>query len=61
MSDSSRSYHEETSLSLDGSEKAIGPVSPSFQLIDDSAFDIVSKVNNKDFNFGEVNHFASFA
>lgn len=58
MSDSSRSYHDDTSLSLDGRETVIGPGSLSFRRIDGSAFDIVSKVNTGGVNFGEVSHFA---
>ena len=58
MSDGPRSNHEEGSLSLDGRETALGPGSLSFKRIDDAAFDIVSKVNTRDINFGKVSHFA---
>jgi len=50
--------HEETSLSLDGQETVIGPASLSFRRIDDSTFDIISRLNTKNTNVGEVSHFA---
>jgi hypothetical protein len=60
MSDSSKSYsgHDDSSLSLDGRETVFGPVALSFRRIDDSAFDIVSKLNYTNRNLGEVSHFA---
>jgi hypothetical protein len=60
LSYSGRSHpvHEENSLSLDGRETVIGPVSFSFKRIDDSTFDIISKLNSKNNNIGEVSHFA---
>jgi hypothetical protein len=58
MSDTSRSDHEENSLSLEGKETVIGPASFSFKRIDDATFDMVSKVNTGDINFGELSHFA---
>jgi hypothetical protein len=50
--------HEESSLSLDGRETVIGPGSLSFRRIDDSTFDIISRLNTKNTNLGEVSHFA---
>jgi len=50
--------HEETSFSLDGQETVIGPASLSFRRIDDSTFDIISRLNTKNTNVGEVSHFA---
>lgn len=50
--------HEESSPSLDGQETVIGPGSLSFRRIDDSTFDIISRLNTKNTNVGEVSHFA---
>jgi hypothetical protein len=50
--------HEESSLSLDGQETVIGPGSLSFRRMDDSSFDIISRLNTKNTNVGEVSHFA---
>jgi hypothetical protein len=59
-SDASGSHkvHEETSFSLDGQETVVRPGSLSFRRIDDSTFDIISRLNTKDTNVGEVSHFA---
>lgn len=54
----SHSSHDDTSLSLDGRENLVGPVSPSFRRIDDSTFDIVSKINISNRNVGEVSRFS---
>jgi hypothetical protein len=45
-------------LSLDGRETVAGPASLSFRRIDDSTFDIISKLNTRNNNIGEVSHFA---
>lgn len=60
VSDSSGSHsaHDETSLSLDGSETVLGPISLSFRPIDASAFEIISKVNMGNSNLGEVSRFS---
>lgn len=60
MSDSSgpRSSHDDNSLSLDGRKTVIGIVSLSFKRIDDSTFDIVSKLNIPNRNLGEVSRFS---
>lgn len=60
MSDGTDSFpgHDDMSLSLDGAASVVGPVSLSFKRIDGSSFDIVSKLNMKDRNLGEVSHFA---
>lgn len=50
--------HEETSFSLDGQETVVGPGSLSFRRMDDSTFDIISRLNTKNTNVGEVSHFA---
>jgi hypothetical protein len=50
--------HEESSLGLDGQETVIGPGSLSFRRIDDSTFDIISRLTAKNTNVGEVSHFA---
>jgi hypothetical protein len=52
------SAHDDNSLSLDGRETIVGPVSLSFRRIDDSTFDIVSKANISGRNFGEVSRFS---
>jgi len=49
---------EETSFSLDGQETVVGPGSLSFRRMDDSTFDIISRLNTKNTNVGEVSHFA---
>jgi hypothetical protein len=54
----SHSGHDDNSLRLDGKETVIGPFSFSFKRIDDSTFDIASKLNSGDRNLGEVSHFA---
>jgi hypothetical protein len=54
----SHKVHEENSLSLDGQETVIGPASLSFRRIDDSTFDIISRLNTKNTNIGEVSQFA---
>jgi hypothetical protein len=50
--------HEETGLSLDGQETVTGPASLSFKRIDDLTFDVISRLNAKKTNVGEVSHFA---
>jgi hypothetical protein len=50
--------HEESSLSLDGQETVIGPGTLSFRRMDDSTFDLISRLNTKNANVGEVSHFA---
>lgn len=59
MSDGAESFsgHDDVSLSLDGAATVLGPVSLSFKRIDGSSFDIVSKLDVKDRNLGEVSHF----
>jgi hypothetical protein len=57
MSDKGRSYHDDTSLNLDGSETVVGPVFLSFRRIDGPTFDIVSRMNNASVDFGKVSHF----
>jgi hypothetical protein len=56
-SNGSHSSHDDNSLSLDGRE-TVGPGSLSFRRIDDSTFDIVSKVNISGRNLGEVSRFS---
>ena len=58
LSGSSKSYHDDMSLSLDGRETVAGPVSLSFRRIDDSTFDIISKLNIGNRNLGEVSRFS---
>ena len=41
---------------MSGRETVIGPASFSFKRIDDATFDIISKVNTTDINFGELSH-----
>jgi hypothetical protein len=57
-SNGSHSGHDDNSLSLDGRETVVGPISLSFSRIDDSTFDIVSKVNISNRNLGEVSRFS---
>ena len=57
-SNGSHSAHDDTSLSLDGKEALVGPISLSFRRIDDSTFDIVSKININSRNFGEASRFS---
>lgn len=54
----SHSNHDDNSLSLDGRETVVGPISLSFKRIDDSAFEIVSKATISGRNFGEVSRFS---
>lgn len=54
----SHSSHDDSSLSLDGRETVVGPVSLYFRRIDDFTFDIVSKVSINNRNFGEVSRFS---
>jgi hypothetical protein len=56
--DGPHKVHEESSLRLDGQKTIIGPGSLSFGRIDDSTFDIISRLNTKNTNVGEVSHFA---
>ncbi|MGB6946321.1 MAG: hypothetical protein WBE37_28250 [Bryobacteraceae bacterium] len=51
------SGHDDNRLSLDGKETLAGPVSLSFRRIDDSTFDIISKVHIHDRNLTEVSRF----
>jgi hypothetical protein len=53
-----RSGHEDNSLSLDGRDTVIGIVSLSFRRIDDSTFEIVTKLNIPDRNIGELSRFS---
>ncbi len=57
-SNGSHSAHDDNSLSLDGRETVVGPISLSFRRIDDSTFVIVSKARINNRNFGEVSHFS---
>ena len=54
----SHSGHDDNSLSIDGRETVVGPISLSFRRIDDSTFDIVSKINISNRNLGEVSRFS---
>jgi hypothetical protein len=60
VSDSSgpHSGHDDTALSLDGSETVLGPFSLSFRPIDGSTFEVTSKVNIPGSNIGEVSRFS---
>jgi hypothetical protein len=49
---------EGPSLSLDGAETHVGLLSLSFKPIDDSTFEIISKLNISDRNIGEVSRFS---
>jgi hypothetical protein len=57
-SNGSHSAHDDNNLSLDGGETVIGPISLSFRRMDDSTFDIVSKININNRNLGEVSRFS---
>jgi hypothetical protein len=57
-SNGSHSTHDDNSLSLDGRETVVGPISLSFKRIDDATFEIVSKVSINNRNFGEVSRFS---
>jgi hypothetical protein len=52
------SSHDDTSLSLNGEETVIGPVSLSFKPVNESTFEIISKLKNSNPNLGEVSHFS---
>ena len=54
----SHSAHDDNSLSLDGKETVVGPISLSFKRIDDATFEIVSKASISNRNFGEVSRFS---
>jgi hypothetical protein len=43
LSNSDRTFHDDTRLSLDGKETIAGPISLSFKQIDDANFEIVSR------------------
>ncbi len=62
MSDSSGSHsgRDDTSLRLDGSETVLGSgaLSLSFRPIDASTFEVISKVDISNTNFGEVSRFS---
>ena len=57
-SNGSHAVHDENSLSIDGRETVVGPISLSFRRIDDSTFDIVSKLDISNRNLGEVSRFS---
>lgn len=52
-----RSSHDDNRLSLDGKETLAGAISFSFRRIDDSTFDIISKVHINDRNLTEESRF----
>jgi hypothetical protein len=54
----SHSAHDDNSLNLDGTKTIIGPVSLSFRPIDDSTFEITSKLNISGRNLSEVSRFS---
>jgi len=54
----SHSAYDDNSLSIDGRETVVGPISLSFRRIDDSTFDIISKINISNRNLGEVSRFS---
>ena len=60
MSDNARQYagHDDNTLSLDGKETVIGPVSLSFRPVDDTSFEIISNLNIIDRNLAEVSRFS---
>lgn len=58
VSSSDRPYHDDNRLSLTGKETVVGPVSLSLRRVDDTSFDIVSKLTGKDGGVVEVSHFA---
>jgi hypothetical protein len=49
---------DDNKLSLDGKPTVVGPVSLSFRRIDDYTFEIVSQLDAKDRNVGEVSRFS---
>ena len=52
------SYHDDTSLSLDGAETVVAPgFTLSFRRIDDSAFDIIGKATARNSTIATVSHF----
>jgi hypothetical protein len=52
------SGHDDNRLSLDGKETVVGPVSLSFRPIDDSTFEVISKLNIGNRDLGEVSRFS---
>jgi hypothetical protein len=52
------SGHDDTSLSLDGTETVLGPVSLSVRPVDNSTFEIISKLKHSNPNLSEVSHFS---
>ena len=50
--------HDDSRLSLDGRATAVAPITFSFRRVDDSAFEIVSKLNAGNHNLGEVRRFS---
>lgn len=53
----SRTSHDDTRLSLDGTPTNFGPVSLSFRRIDNSAFEIISTINVANANVSEVSRY----
>ena len=53
----SQTDHDDNTLRLDGTPTTVGPVSLSFRRIDDSAFEIISAVNDPNANVGEVSRY----
>lgn len=53
-----RSSHDDNSLSIDGAEAVIGPISLSFRPVDDSTFEIISQLKHSNPNLVEVSHFS---
>jgi hypothetical protein len=49
--------HDDTSLSLDGSETIVGSASLALRRIDDSTFEIISKLNIKNKEYQELSRF----
>jgi hypothetical protein len=58
VSGEKHSGHDDTSLDLDGTETVFGPVSLSVRLVDDSTFEILSKVKPSNPNLVEVSRFS---
>jgi hypothetical protein len=54
----SHAVHDDTRLSLDGTETVLGPFFLSFRPIDTSTFEIISRVNISNSNVGEVSRFS---
>ena len=58
VSGTGRSYHDATTLRLDGAPTTVGPASLALRQVDRAAFEVVTQLTTTTHNVGEISRFA---